>query len=355
MHAPAANDLEGQIRPMMSWMSQNPDGRDMLDVGNAFILRFPPQRAIAVATAMNLANPFFLPKVPDQAANDLAVPLDDFAEIVMRAKLTAKKAAKHNVLIAAAPQSGADLIQSALVRAAGLPEACLYATTLDGPAASAQGGDLREQELDELALIQNGLNMRGGYAALQSVRCTPYMSRLLSTYGVKPIVTSRSIADTIVSLEEAALEARKGATAPYSAYFTDGLPSNFHQLSREERLTLIAHRWTPWLVQFFVSWQICAREGLTQPLFLTYEEDMLGDLDLLAARIADYVGYDVADIGKVACVFADSDNPAVAALARDRAGRGADLPDALRDFVQASIDDYRDDVDLTPLVGAALA
>jgi hypothetical protein len=354
MHAQAANDLDGQIRPMMSWMSRNPDGRDMLDVGNAFILRFPPQRALVVASAMTLANPFFLPKVPDQAANDLAVPLEDFAEIVMRAKLTAKKAKQSNVLIAAAPHSGADLIQSALVRAADLPEACLYATTLDGPAASAQGGNLREQEIDELALIQNGLNMRG-YSAVQAVRGTPYMSRLLATYGVKPIVTSRSVGDTIVALEAAALAARAAQDGLYPAYFSDGLPSNFHALTREERLTLIAHRWTPWLAQFFVSWQLCAREGLAQPLFLTYEEDMLGDLDLLAARIADYVGYDVADIDKVAAVFKDPDNPAVARLKADQAGRSADLPASVTAFIQASIDDFRDDVDLTPLVGAALA
>jgi hypothetical protein len=354
MHAHAANDLDGQIRPMMSWMSRNPDGREMLDVGNEFILRFPPQRALVVASAMSLANPFFLPNVPDQAANDLAVPLEDFAEIIMRAKLTARKAKQNNVLIAAAPYSGADLILSALVRAADLPEACLYATTLDGEAATAQGGNLREQEIDELALIQNGLNMRG-YSALQAVRCTPYMARLLATYGVKPIVTSRSIADTLASLEEAALAARATPDGLYPAYFADGLPAGFHRLPREERLTLIAHRWTPWLVQFFVSWRICAREGLAQPLFLTYEEDMLGDLDLLAARIADYVGYDVADIDTVARVFADPDNAAARSLKTDPAGRGADLPAPVAAFIQASIDDYRDDVDLTPLVGASLA
>lgn len=354
MHAHAANDLEGQIRPMMTWMSRNANGREMLDVGNEFILRFPPQRALAVATAMSLANPFFLPKVPDQAANDLAVPLEDFAEIVMRAKLTARKARQSNVLIASAPHSGGDLILSALTRAAGLPEACLYATTLDGQAAALQGGDLREQEIDELALIQNGLNMRG-YAAQQAVRCTPYMSRLLATYGVRPIVTSRSVADTIVALEDAAVAARASHQGLYPAYFSDGLPSNFQTLTREERLTLVAHRWAPWLVQFFVSWRICAREGLAEPLFLGYEEDMHGDLDLLAARIADYVGYDVADIEKVAIVFADRHNPAAARLNADVLGRGADLPAAARDVIRDSINDYRDDVDLTPLVGAALA
>ncbi|MDH6268416.1 hypothetical protein M2360_003821 [Rhizobium sp. SG_E_25_P2] len=354
MHANAANDLEGQIRPMMTWMSRNPDGREMLDVGNAFILRFPPQRALAVATAMSLANPFFLPKVPDQAANDLAVPLEDFAEIIMRAKLTAKKAKQSNVLIACAPHSGADLIQSALVRAAGLPEACLYATTLDGAAATLQGAELREQELDELALIQNGLNMHG-YCAAHAVRCTPFMSRLMSTYGIQPIVTIRSIADTIIALDDAALAARAAQNGLYPAYFTDGLPTGFHMLSRDERLTLLAYRWTPWLVQFYVSWRICAREGLAQPLFLGYEEDMLGDLDLLAARIADFVGYDVADIEKVARVFAAADNAAAVRLKTDLAGRGADLPSAARDFILATIDDYRDDVDLTPLVGAASA
>lgn len=354
MHAHAANDLESQIRPMMTWMSRNPDGREMLDVGNEFILRFPPQRALAVATAMSLANPFFLPNVPEQAANDLAVPLEDFAEIIMRAKLTVKKARQSNVLIAAAPFSGADLILSALTRAAGLPEACLYATTLDGQAAALQGAELREQELDELALIQNGLNMRG-YAASHAVRCTPYMSRLMSTYGVKPIVTSRAIADTIAALDEAALAARTAHGGLYPAYFTDGLPGNFHRLTRDERLTLLAYRWTPWLVQFFVSWQTCAREGLAQPLFLGYEEDMHGDLDLLAARIADFVGYEVADIEKVAIVFADAKNPAAARLKTDLVGRGADLPAAARDFIRASIDDFRNDVDLTPLVGAALA
>jgi hypothetical protein len=341
---------ETMVRPMMTWMSVNTDAADMDAKADLFIKQFPPEKALSIASALSFANPFFVPDIPDAPARQLAVSLEDFAEFSMRAKLTAKHADQPNILVACAPKSASTFIQAALIKALQLPQACLFTPTLDWRSAASLGANLREQDPDELSLMRNGLNARG-YVAQHHARCTPYLARLLGVYNVRPILTHRNIFDTVVSMDDMVMEWRSDPNSSQYGYFSDGMPSNFQTLPREDRLLILAQRWTPWLVQFYVTWKKCEKLGLTKPLWISYEQDFLGDKQVLADRIADFVGRERADAGKIAAALADTSDGKVKRINQGIAGRGRDLPAEAREHILSTAGYYSDDEDLTPLIG----
>jgi len=350
MEAETVSEIGAQMRPMMRGLSQNANQSDMLAQGNSFVRQFPPQAALTIASALSFANPFFLPDVPPQAARDLSLTLDNFAELTMRAKLTAQRASQPNILVACAPKSASTFLQAALQQALGLHNACLFTATLDWASAAALGANLREQEPDELSLIRNGLNGRG-YVAQHHARCSPYLARMLTLYNVRPIVTHRNLFDTIVSMDDMVMQWRASPASGQYGYFNDGLPGAYERLERADRLLILAQRWTPWLVQFYVTWKKCERLGLTKPLWISYEDDFLGDKQVLAARIADFIGHEFADPVGIAAALEDRSEGKARRLNKGVAGRGKDMPTEVRDYILSAAGFYREDEDLTPLIG----
>jgi hypothetical protein len=344
-------DLDREIGPFMRKISFVGDPRQLSEMCHEFLFRFPPQRGLEVASALTFANPFFMADIPEENARQLAVNLELFAEIVMRAKLTAARAPQSNILVACAPKSASTFIQDALRAGLNLPAASLFTATYDAGSGSALGANLREQEPDELALIRNGLNKRG-YVTQMHMRCSPYAARLLNAYNIRPIVTYRNLFDTIVSVDDMQCEWRRapgGTTASY--YFNDGLPGNFLSLDREDRLMILAQRHTTWFLQFYMSWKKCERLGLTKPLWVSYDSDFLGDKQVLAQRVIDFLGVDGSSVIRLTNAFEDKSNAGSKRLNKGVAGRGKDMPQAVRDFILRAADYYREDEDLSPLVG----
>jgi hypothetical protein len=344
-------DLDREIGPFMRQISLVSDPKQLNAMCHEFLFRFPPERGLEVASALTFANPFFMADIPEENAKQLAVNLELFAEIIMRAKLTAARAPQVNILVACAPKSASTFIQDAMRTALNLPAAGLFTATFSATSGSALGGNLREQEPDELALLRNGLNQRG-YVAQHHSRCSPYVARLLDTYNVRPIVTHRNILDTIVSLDDMVCEWRRTPATEAGYYFNDGLPGKFHTLDRADRLMILAQRMTPWLLQFYISWKKCEQVGLTKPLWVSYEQDFLGDKAVLARRIVDYLGLDGSMVIRLANALEDKSNGSEKRINKGVAGRGRDVPEAVRDLVMRTADYYRDDEDLTPLIGA---
>lgn len=159
-------------------------------LGNEFIRKFVPERALEIASALAFANPFFLPDIPDGSVANLRISQQQFGDMTLRAKLTARHSRHLNVLVACAPKSASTFIQRALEVALGLPVASLFTAS------------------DELSLIRNGLNGKG-YVGQLHMRCSPYAARLLNLYNILPIVTIRNIFDTLVSLDDMLLEWRQ--------------------------------------------------------------------------------------------------------------------------------------------------
>jgi hypothetical protein len=342
--------LDAEIAPFLDVFSRIGDADELKRRGHEFLGRFPPQRRLEIASALTWANPFFIAEIPAAAAGKLALNMDQFAEFVMRAKLTASRATQLNVLLACAPKSASTFIESALRKALGLPTASLFTATINGWAGSMLGANLREQEADELALIRCGLNGRG-YVAQHHMRCTPYLAGMLDFYNIRPIVTHRNLFDTFISLDDMVCGYRPGRPEDADYYFSDGLPANYGALDVEERLTILAQRNTAWFIQFYVSWKKCERAGLVKPLWISYEEDFLGDKQRLAARVSQHLGAGVADAVKLADAFEDKRDAATRRFNKGIAGRGAEMPQSVRDIILKTAHYYRDEEDLTPLLG----
>ncbi|MGV3553108.1 hypothetical protein [Rhizobium sp.] len=313
-----------------------------------FLGKFPPERRLGMASALSWANPFYLPEMSDEVVKSLSVNANMIAELTMRAKLTASRAPQLNVLLACAPKSASTFIAGALQTALGLPSAALFASTPRIRAVSQMGGNLREQEPEELALIRNGLN-GAGYVAQHHSRCTPYLSLMLKTYNVRPIVTHRNLFDTFVSLDDMIMGYRSDNVSE-GLYFSDGLPANYGKLEQEDRLTILVQRNTAWFIQFYVSWKKCERAGLVKPLWVSYEKDFLADKQGLAERVIKHLGLDPDSAAKLLVAFEDKTDGAAKRLNKGVAGRGRAMPDSVRAIIERTAHYYRDEEDLSPLL-----
>lgn len=277
------------IRSAMELLAHEDDPGRLMAEGNAFVRRFPPAEAMGVAAAIGYANPFFLPDIPAEFVPRVALGLDGFGEMVMRAKLTAARAQTLNVLIAAPAMDEADILAEILSTALKLPKANLAAATFDAASFVSLGGAAKEAEIDEYALLRASLT-GAGFVGSQAVRANPFSASLLALYGVRPIVLSRRLPDLFVAMDRMILDRRaRGSAAQFGARFADGLPEGHEHRPIGERLETLVARHLPWLVQFHVSWAKIARSGVVRPLFLSYEADILGDKGLLAARLADHL------------------------------------------------------------------
>lgn len=314
-----------------------------------FLARQPENRRLEFASALSWANPFYIPEMPDEAASKLAININQLAELTMRAKLTASRMPQLNVLLACAPKSASTFIAGALQTALGLPSAALFASTPRIRSVSLMGGNLREQEPEELALIRNGLN-GVGYVAQHHSRCTPYLSLMLRTYNVRPIVTHRNLFDTFISLDDMIMGYRSDKESDAGFYFSDGLPANYGRLDPEDRLTILVQRNTAWFVQFYVSWKKCERAGLAQPLWVSYERDFLADKPGLAARVIDHLGLAPDAAARLVSAFEDKSDGAAKRLNKGIAGRGRDMPASVRAIIEKTTSYYRDEEDISPLL-----
>lgn len=341
--------LDAEIGPFLEKFSLIDDLSELRQSGHEFLGRFPAERRLEIASALTWASPFFLADIPEEAARKLSLNLNQFSELVMRAKLTAKRSGQVNILLACAPKSASTFIETALRKALGLPAVSLFTATAGGLSASMLGANLREQELDELALIRNGLN-RAGYVAQHHTRCTPYLAKLLTTYNIRPIVTHRNLFDTFVSLDDMVMAIRTGGPEDVRRYFGDGLPANYARLDIEDRLTILVQRNTAWFIQFYLSWKNCERAGLVRPLWISYEVDFLGDKAALAEKVSRHLG-PIADPQKLADAFEDKRGAESRRFNKGVAGRGLDMPASVRDIILKTAHYYRDDADLTPLIG----
>lgn len=338
-----------ELRDFADFAARVPLQEGLIEGCDAFVRRFPPDEALGVAARLNFANPFYLPAMGAENAQNLAIGSAEFAAVVLRARITAHHADQPNILLACAPKSASTFIQSTLCHVSGLPNVTLNATTERPGTASVLGIDLREQELDELALIRHGLN-GSGYVAQHHVRATPYLCAQLDRFRIRPIVSYRNVFDSLVSLDDMLMAARREA-GNANLYFNDAMPSDYTAMEREERLLLLAGRMAAWYLQFYLSWRRVERAGLVTPLWISYEADFLGDKDGLARRLSAFLGPQRFPAATLSEALADRDRGRDFRLNQGVAGRGADMPTSVRDLVRRLYDHYGREEDLTPLLG----
>lgn len=111
-------------------ISESPDLAYVQEKCNEFLGKIDANRQLSAASLFSLTNPFFLPDVGEDVVARLSFNLDQFSELLMRAKLSAARAKQPNILVACAPKSASTFISGTLKRSMNLPGGNLMAATL---------------------------------------------------------------------------------------------------------------------------------------------------------------------------------------------------------------------------------
>lgn len=342
-------ELQTRAQEILDFVSEIDTERN-LDVlnkkGNEFIYSFSPDVALQVAARISWLNPFFLPDIPQEHFVNLQISPEQFAGALMRTRMTINRNDGLNILVACAPKSASTFMQTALRKGLGLGEAGL---TVPAANSSALGANMREQEFDELAVIRSGLTGTG-YVAQHHMRMNPYAALLLKNYNIKPIVMHRNILDTLVSLDDMFMSYREEFPEHNGHYFNDALPEDYATYEQGDRLAMVAHRHASWLVNFYVSWKRGEAHGMVKPLWISYEDDILGDKKRLTARVLTYLGLDRADPVKMVSALMDRSGGKSVRINKAVSGRGSKAPESVREFVLSVARPYENDVDISPLI-----
>lgn len=328
--------------------SRTPDLSKLAPALSAELSQAPPQLRFDLMAQAAGAHPFFVPKL--SAADEAAVTVDQaqFARVAFAARHTAARPASPRLLVACPPKTGSSFLSHVLGLALRLRQASLATTsfTLDG--SSSLGANLREQEIDELALLKRCLE-NGGFVAQHHVRATPYLAQQLRTYGVTPVLTSRNIFDAFISLDDMYCAWRRRAESEHH-FLNDAMPRTYLDLPLEQRLELLLDRWLFWYVQFEASWRKSAAAKFVAPVWISYEDDIAPGIDALADAVATrlpQLGLSHAQVREAAETVAGSD---YSRINKGVTGRGAAFPKRLRERVMRVIAHYADEVDLSALL-----
>ena len=172
----------------------------------------------------------------------------------------------NSLFVSCFPKSGSTFLVSALAATTGYMRQFL-------------GYDhLNEQDLYLPNLIDT-YNMN--IVCHQHTRATAPNLKLISEFGIRPVVLVRNVFDCLVSLRDH-LERESQSTPVFNA--TD----DFHAKPRSDQFDELIHLALPWYVNFAVSWKVAAAAG-TPTLWVAYE-DMMADKTRAVRRVLEFYG-----------------------------------------------------------------
>jgi len=333
----------------MQILSCMPDVQTACWMGNAFLAKMAPDDRKETTVALSHVHPFFLPVEGYGITADRTLRPGEFAETVLRARLTANKAGVLNILVADAPGAVASSLGGAVRRALGLRPAHLISTAYSDYSASLLGANLSASGLDELALQRNGLDAKGSLAQ-HTVSCTPYTAKQIALYGLRPIVVTGNFLVSLIVLDDALMQSRARDTGKGESFFEDGLPAVYQQLPFDQRVDLLVDAHAVRTAQWLATWQKSEACGAVKPLWISRETDLLGDLGIVAQKIADFVGSDRANVAAIADALAQERTTDPALSDKSLAYRAKLIPTKIRDRVMSILERYAGEADLSKLI-----
>jgi hypothetical protein len=305
------------------------------------------QRLEVLAHAVG-THPFYLPNLSDADRAALRISESDLASLTYRARQTAVDTPGTRLLVACPPKTGSSFVSEVLSASLGVRQVSLAATTYSPRTSSMLGANLREQEVDELALLKRCIE-DGGFVAQHHVRLTHFLIQQMRTYRITPVVTTRNIFDAFISFDDMYCKTRSEIDSP-NHFHNDAMPADFLQLNQERRLELLLDRWLYWYVQFLASWKKAEKDGYLKPVWISYEECVAPGGDALAdTLVARLPALDRDQVLMAADGLAGSSR---VRHNKGVAGRGAAFPQHLRDRVMRVIDAFSSEVDLSAFLAA---
>ncbi len=175
---------------------------------------------------------------------------------------------KHLWLVAP-PKSGSTWLTVLLKQLLGWPEVALV-----------NGYDRREQEINLLPMLQfPDVNV---LSPQQHCRASTPTTDFIKRFNVRPIIGTRNIFDTIVSLRDHLVNESLIMPMAYADEQFRGWPES-------RQYDFVVEMFTPWFLSYYVSWMSVGPEIRSRLLFVRYEDlaaDTLGTL----RRVVDFVG-----------------------------------------------------------------
>jgi hypothetical protein len=170
-----------------------------------------------------------------------------------------------HILVACFPKSGSTYLTKFLAEITGFP---LLSTS--------QFFGQNEQDIHEYKMRKI---CRHSFIVQQHVKATNNNLALLQAYQIKPIVLTRNIFDTILSLQD---HIEKQSHLSPTGY----IHQQYFQMTKEEQLLFLIHIHLPWYFNFLISW----REALPKidTMWLSYEELFGNQKDSLTKVVKFY-------------------------------------------------------------------
>lgn len=120
----------------------------------------------------------------------------------------------------------------------------------------------------------------------QHTRCTNNTIRLLNKHQIKPLVLTRSLYDSVISMRNHMIQEPENSWWPM-AYIDE----DFYKLDTSSQYDFVIDLILPWYINYYVSWYKYTSVKNKDVLWITYEELMKDKVGMLN-RILEYYSID---------------------------------------------------------------
>lgn len=139
--------------------------------------------------------------------------------------------------------------------------------------------DRTEQDINEKAILEA---KKINTVTHQHTRCTANNIRLLKKHGIKPLILTRNLFDSVISMRNHML------AEPQNTWWPMGyVDESFYNLTPERQCDFVIDLMLPWYINFYVSWFEYQRSAQENIFWLTYEE-LMRDKVVTINKILDY-------------------------------------------------------------------
>lgn len=294
----------------------------------------------------NHVNPFFVP----HTNGSQPAPLQAFQlqYIVSQARIAAANTSTPRIVVSAPMKSGSTFISETIAAVFGVPKISLMMLLARPYDYALLGAATHAHEVDELALL-NACLVPTGFVAHHHMLCTPFLARQAELYNMKFILLKRNIFDCIISLDDFCMKHVQGLAGP-QRYLQMQLPSGWAERDFDDRVRQLLDRFLPSYVHYHVSWRLLGGAGAVSPLWISYEDELLGDKSRLAERLCEWLGRGAADISALATALKRDKGLEGMHFNKGVAGRGAVIQGANRQRVNDTFNDFKDLADWSEIL-----
>ena len=235
--------------------------------------------------------------------------------------------AKESVLIACMPKTGSTFISNVLVELMDGYRAHLCEST--------------NQKDQDLYLPKILVNLNELVIAQHHLKANEANLDLIRAFGIKTVVLTRNIFDTIPSNLDHMLKEPDGGPCCF-------VSDDFVNWDTSKQVDFLIDTMVPWYMHFYVSWQAATANRSVPLLWITYEE-LKHDPIKLFVRVLNHLGFPKSEDQVQAAVDKVGADREASRINVGKSGRGESvLSEEQRDRI-VRMAKYYDNVDFTPL------